>query len=189
MGNPKKRRSSRRSHRRHHRRSSRSSIFRNPIGGSVAAVMGPAKEMISKQFLVEASSLALGFVLPGIVTSKFVPASYRNTAAKGYAVKVAVIAGLAGATSLWNKRVSKAILMGGGVSLVLDIYTDFVAPMLGGVLGAASAPAALPAPAGGTATYYGDRGVGTFYGDNGLGAYEGASIGSAFGGAGDNAYA
>jgi hypothetical protein len=163
-------------------------IFRNPIGGSVAAVAGPAKEMFSKENVVQASSIALGFVLPGIVTNKFVPVAWRNTALKGYAVKVGVIAVLAGATSMVSKRVSKAILIGGSVSLVLDLYTDFVAPMLGGLVGAAPAPA-LPAPAGGTATYFGDRGVGTYFGDNGLGAYDGASIGAAFGGVGDAAYA
>jgi hypothetical protein len=184
MGNPRRRK---------HRRSRRSrslSLLRNPIGGSVAAVAAPVKEMASKEFLIQASSVALGFVLPGIVTSRVVPINWRDTALKGYAVKVAVVAGLAGAASLVNKRVSKAILLGGGVSIALDIYTDFVAPALSGVLGGGSVPAALPAPAGGTATYFGDRvSLATYYGDQGLAGAEGASIGAAFGGQGDAAFA
>lgn len=183
MGNPRKRRSHRRSHRRASRRGRRHSLFSNPIGGSLSAVSAPVKEMISKDFLMEASSVAAGFVLPGIVTNKFVPATWRNTPMKGYAVNIGTVAVVAALASFVNKRASKAILLGGGVKVILDLYTDFVAPMLGSVVSAAPATPALPAPAGGTATYFGDRGMGTFYGDNGLGSFDGASIGAAFGSA------
>lgn len=180
MGNPKRRRSHRRTRR--SRRSSSRSLFRNPIGGSISAVSAPVREMASVPFLLEVTSLAGGFVLPGIVTNRFVPLGWRNTALKGYAVKVGVIAGLSALAGLKSRKLSRAVLVGGGISLVLDLYTDFAAPAISGVLGRVSSAPALPAPAGGAATYFGDRGMGTFYGDEGLGSFEGSSIGAAFGG-------
>jgi len=131
--------------------------------------------MISKDFLTEAVAVAVGFVLPNIVMTSVVPAQFRDARWKGYGSKVAVVAVLAGAAGMFSKRVSKAILLGGGVSILLDLYTDFVAPMVAGGL----APSSVKA-------FYGedgDPGMGAFYGtegDPGSGLGDGRSIGEAF---------
>jgi hypothetical protein len=175
IGNPRRRKA--RKGRKSHRRSRRSvSIFRNPIGGSLSAITSAPKQMISKDFLTEAASVSVGFVLPNIVMT-YLPANLRDARWKGYASKVAVVAVLAGASGMVSKRVSKAILLGGGVSLLLDLYADFVAPMLHG--GGAPAP-------GGTAAFFGeegDPGMGAFFGndnDPGAGLGDGRAIGEAF---------
>lgn len=176
IGNPRRRkaRKARRTRRSSHRAVS---IFRNPLGSSLAAVTSAPRQMISKDFLTEAASVAVGFVLPNIVMTNL-PANLRDQRWKGYASKVAVVAVLAGASGMVSKRVSKAILLGGGVSILLDLYTDFVAPMIHGVGGA-------PAPSG-TAAFFGegnDPGMGAFYGtegDPGSGLGDGRAIGEAF---------
>lgn len=177
MGNPRRRKSHRKSHRRTRRSSRSMSIFRNPLGASLSGITAAPRQMISKDFLMEAASVAVGFVLPNIVMTNL-PASLRDSRLKGYAAKVAVVAVLAGASGMVSKRVSKAILLGGGVSLLLDLYTDFVAPMIHGVV--------APAPAA-TAAFYGnpgDPGMSAFYGNPGdpgvSGLGDGAAIGEAF---------
>lgn len=192
MGNPRRRKSHRRHHRRSHRRAR--GLFSNPsFGGSISAVTAPVKEMVRKDFLVEAVSVAAGVMLPAVVTTRFIPAAWRNTTFKGYAVKAGVVAGISAFASIaFGKKVSRAVLLGGGVSLALDIYTDFVGPMVGNAVGSMlPAPTgALPAPAPGAATYFGDRNLAAWYGGHdGLSDASGASIGSAFGGMGDQAYA
>lgn len=176
MGNPRRRKS--RKARRSHRRSRSVSVFRNPLG-SLSGITSAPKEMLSKDFLTEAASVAVGFVLPNIVMTSL-PTTLRDARWKGYASKVAVVAILSGASSMVSKRVSKAILLGGGVSLLLDLYTDFLAPMIHGTAtAAASAPAA-------TASFYGNpgdpgAGMGAFYGNPGdPGLSDGAAIGEAF---------
>lgn len=177
MGNPRRRKSHRKA-RRSSRRSSRSmSIFRNPLGSSLSGITSAPRQMISKDFLTEASAVAVGFVLPNIVMTSL-PAQMRDARWKGYASKVAVVAVLAGASGMVSKRVSKAILLGGGVSLLLDLYTDFVAPMIHGVM--------TPSAPSGTAAFYGegnDPGMGAYYGEPGnpgSGLGDGAAIGEAF---------
>ena len=172
-GNPMARR--KKSHKRRSRRSSRSMAFRNPLGSSLSAITSSPRQMISKDFLTEASAVAVGFVLPNIVITNL-PANLRDARWKGYASKVAVVAVLAGASGMVSKRVSKAILLGGGVSLLLDLYTDFVAPLMSGG----------SAPQGGTAAFFGedrDPGMGAFFGnegDPGSGLGDGRAIGEAF---------
>lgn len=174
MGNPR-RRKSRKSHRRARRSSRSMSIFRNPVGGLVRSVSSGPREMLSKSFLTEAASVAVGFVLPNMVMTSL-PTSMRDAKWKGYASKVAVVAVLAGGASMVSKKVSKAILLGGGVSLLLDLYADYIAPTIHGVI--------APAAPTGTAAFYGnpgDPGMGAFYGNPGdPGLSDGASIGEAF---------
>lgn len=175
MGNPRRRRKSHRKARRSSRRSV--SIFRNPLGASLSGITSAPRQMISKDFLTEASAVAVGFVLPNLVMTNLPPAM-RNSRLKGYASKVAVVAVLAGASSMVSKRVSKAILLGGGVSILLDLYADFVAPMIQGVM--------TPSAPTGTAAFYGeagDPGMGAYYGEPGnpgSGLGDGAAIGEAF---------
>jgi hypothetical protein len=154
MGNPR-RRKSRKSHRRSHRRSR--SLYSNPAFGGV---LSAPKELIKKDFMTEAASVAAGFVLPNLVMARL-PAAFRDATWKGYASKVAVIAVLSGAAKMVSARASRAILLGGGVSLLLDVYADFIAPAIGGMTRPGTA---------GVDAYYGDRadGMGAYYGD-GLG--------------------
>ncbi len=178
MGNPR-RRKSRKSHRKSHRRSNRGlRLYSNP---GISSALSAPKEMISKDFITEAASVAAGFVLPNVVMS-YLPTTFRDAPWKGYASKVAVVAVLSGAANMVSKRASKAILLGGGVSLLLDLYTDYLAPMIHGTAAApaASAPASV-------AAFYGNAGdpgyLGAFYGNNGdpgSGLSDGGAIGEAF---------
>lgn len=168
----------RKSHkRRSHRRSSRRSrglALSNPL----PAVLSAPSQMIKKDFVTEAASVAAGFVIPGMILPRL-PVSMRDSTLKAYAAKVVIVAGLAGGASLVNKRLSRAVLLGGGVSLLLDVWTDFVAPSV----------MRIGAPAAAVNAYYGDPGdpgVGAFYGQAGDPGV-GASIGDAFGGGDDAA--
>ena len=173
IGNPRRRK--RRSHRKSHRRSL---VRRNPMG----AVLAAPRQMVSKDFLTEAASVAAGFVLPNLILPQL-PLAVRDATWKAYASKVAVIAALSGAASMVNKRVSRAILLGGGVSVLLDAWTDFVAHALMG--------GGTPRPSGGTSAYWGDpgdpgAGVSAYWGNPGEPGV-GASIADAFGGESEGA--
>ena len=179
-GNPMSKRKSRKGRKSRRRSSRRSvSIFRNPLGSSLSGITSAPRQMISKDYLMEAAAVAVGFVMPNVLMVKL-PDTMRDAQWKGYASKVLVVAVLAGGSSAVSKRVGKAILLGGGVSILLDLYTDFVAPMVMG-MGAES-----PAPASGTSAYFGeggDPGVGAYYGeggDPGSGLGDGRAIGEAF---------
>ena len=111
----------------HHRRSSSLAIFKNPLPGVLAA----PKEMLRTDFVTEAAAVAVGFIVPGIAMT-YLPVSLRNAPWKGYLSKFGVIAALGGGVSLVSKRTGRAILLGGGVALLLDLYTDYVHPMIAG---------------------------------------------------------
>lgn len=153
MGNPRRRKSSHKSKRRSHRRSRSMSLYSNP---AMSGVLAAPKALFKKDFVTEAASVAAGFVLPNIVMARL-PASFRNATWKGYASKIAVVAVLAGASNMVSKRVSKAILLGGGVSLLLDVYADFIAPAISGLAPKMS----------GVDAFYGNHpsGMGAYYGD------------------------
>lgn len=160
IGNPRrKRKHARRSYRRSHRRSS-SRLFHNPGGKALAAVFAGPKEMASMEFVKDAASVAAGFVLPNMIVAKL-PAQFRDSRPKLYVSKVVVIAGVSAAASVVSKRAAKMILLGGGVSLLLDLWMDFAAPM---IAGAGAGAAHAPAP--GTGVYYGPE-VGVYYGGEG----------------------
>lgn len=136
----------RRKHRRHSRRS-----LSNPF--SANALLATPKEMISSQFVMEAAGVAAGFVLPNMAMN-YLPVGWRSTTMTYYASKVATVAVLSAAASMVSKRVGKFVMVGGGVSLLLDLYTEFV----GGKAPTSPAPAA---PAG-TQAFYGN--LGAYYG-------------------------
>lgn len=162
IGNPHRRK--RRKHaRRSHRRARR---YSNPaIGRSLAAFTSGPREMATTGFLQEAGSVAVGFVAPNLLLP-MLPAQWRDSRWKVYASKVAVVSALAaGANAFVSKRVAKAVLLGGGVSLLLDAYADFVLPLLGG---------AGPSLRDGVGAYYGDP---TGGGQEALGAYYGDPTG------------
>lgn len=154
IGNPRKRRKARKtSHRRSSRRRSRG-LFANPGGKALTSILAAPREMATMDFAKDAASVAAGFVLPNMLVARL-PANLRDSRMKVYGSKVAVIAGLSAAASMVSKRASKMILLGGGVSLLLDAWVDFLAPALGQGGGAPS-----------TAAYYGDEGgTGVYYGD------------------------
>lgn len=137
----------RRHHRRHHRRS-----LSNPFSAN-ALLSGP-KEMISSQFIMEAAGVAAGFVLPNMAMN-YLPVGWRSTTMTYYAAKVATVAVLSAAGSMVSKRIGKFVLLGGGVSLMLDLYAEFMQ----GKMPVAAAPAA-GAPA--TSAFYGN--LGAYYG-------------------------
>ncbi len=154
IGNPRKRRKSRKSSRRSSRRSRGMRLFANPGGKALSSILSGPKEMATMDFAKDAASVAAGFVLPNMLVAKL-PANFRDSRVKVYGSKVAVIAGLSAAASMVSKRASKMILLGGGVSLLLDVWVDWIAPALGH--GAA--------PAAGTGVYYGEEpGMGVYYG-------------------------
>lgn len=162
VGNPRKGRRHKMA-KRHHRRTRRSYGLRlNPSGALQKVLSGP-KEMIRMDFVKEAASVAVGFVLPNLVINRL-PTTFRDATWKVYASKVVVVSGLSAVAGIWNKRISRAIMLGGGISILLDLYADFLAPYIG----AATAAAAPKAGA-----YYGD-GIGTYYGTDGVGEGEGA---------------
>lgn len=162
IGNPRKRRKShKKSHRRSSRRSHGMTLFSNPGGKALSAVLAAPREMATAEFAKDAASVAAGFVLPNMIVAKL-PANLRDSRVKVYGSKVAVIAGLSAAASIVSKRAAKMVLLGGGVSLLLDAWVDWIAPALG--QGGPAAPA-------GTGVYYGDNdGVGVYYGTDGVGS-------------------
>lgn len=137
----------RRKHRRHRRSLS------NPF--SANALLATPKEMISSQFIMEAAGVAAGFVLPNMAMN-YLPVTWRSTPMTYYASKVGTIAVLSAAGSMINKRVGKFIMVGGGVSLLLDIYTELVK-------GVNPTPAAPAPSATGTQAFYGN--LGAYYGN------------------------
>ncbi len=137
-----------RRHRRHHRRS-----LSNPFSAN-ALLSGP-KEMISSQFIMEAAGVAAGFVLPNMAMN-YLPITWRSTTISYYASKVATVAVLSAAGSMVSRRVGKFVLLGGGVSLMLDLYTEFVGGH--GPVPTAPAPGTTPA----TNAFYGN--LGAYYG-------------------------
>lgn len=138
--------------RRHHRRSR---SLMNPF--SAKGLLSTPKEMLSKEFLVESVSTAAGFMAPNILMG-YLPATMRSSKPLFYLSKVGVVAVLAGVTSTVNKKAGRFVLIGGGVSLLLDLWAEWKAHSM--------TPTA-PAPAAGTSAYYGPGGMGAFYGDGG----------------------
>ncbi len=137
-----------RKHRRHHRRS-----LSNPF--SANALLATPKEMISSQFIMEAAGVAAGFVLPNMAMN-YLPVTWRSSVMTYYASKIATVAVLSAAGSMVSKRIGKFVLVGGGVSLMLDLYTELTK----GTSPAATAPATTGAPA--TNAFYGN--LSAYYG-------------------------
>lgn len=137
----------RRKHRRHHRRA-----LSNPF--SANALLAVPKEMISSQFIMEAAGVAAGFVLPNMAMN-YIPVGWRSTTITYYASKVGTIVALTAAGSMVSKRIGKFVMVGGAVSLMLDLYTE----LMKGVSPAATAPATAPA---GTQAFYGN--LSAYYG-------------------------
>lgn len=139
----------RRHHRRHHR------ALRNPF--SASSLMATPKEMISTQNIMEAAGVAAGFILPSMVMN-YLPVTWRSTTLTYYASKVGTIVVLSAAGAVVSKRVAKFVLVGGTVSLLLDLYAEFVK----GVMPVATAPGTAPAAAPGTSAFYGN--LSAYYG-------------------------
>lgn len=133
-------------HRRHRRRS-----LMNPF--SPSGLLSKPKEMMTKEFATEAVSTAAGFIAPNIVLG-YLPTTFRDSKVKFYASKVLVIAGLSAVSGTVSKKASRYVLIGGGVSLLLDLWAEFKAR---------TTPAPAPA-ATGTSAYYGDN-MSAYYGD------------------------
>lgn len=139
--------------RRHHRRS-----YSNPF--SPKALLDQPKQLLKADFAMEAVAVTGGFVLPGMVMN-YVPVNFRDVPWKFYLSKVAVISGLAAAGTMIKPRIGRMILLGGGVSLLMDVFQTFMSH--------SAAPAAAKAYYGpGIHAYYGDldaSGVSTDSGD------------------------
>jgi hypothetical protein len=159
VGNPGRRHRRRKHHmaRRHKRRRT----FSNPAG--IKGLISAPREMIKGSFVVEAAWIAGGFVLPGMVLG-YVPGNIRGPQRwKYYVSKVATIAVVAVAAGMASKRARRLVLLGGGVSLLLDVWTDFVS-MRGGITGVRGVD--------GTEAFYGNPGmpgVSAYYGTPGVG--------------------
>ena len=144
IGNPRRKRR-RKSSRRRRRNPARALALR----GTPRRLMSQAREIVSVGFAQDAAAAAVGFVLPDMVV-RVLPPVLRDSQLKVYASKVGAVAALAVAGNMVSKRIGRMIALGGGISLALDIWTDFAAPIMGGVV-----------PAGASA-YYGtaeDSGV------------------------------
>ena len=146
----RRRKSSMARKKRSHRR--RRHALSNPF--SVSALMSKPKEMFTKDFATEAVSVAAGFMGPNIVLG-YVPPQFRDTKIKFFAVKTAVVIGLSAGAGIVSKRASRMVLIGGGVSILLDLWQDWQA---------SQAPKAPAAP--GTGAYYGPEGTGAYYGND-----------------------
>jgi hypothetical protein len=109
--------------------------------------------MISTENLMSAASVAAGFVLPNMAMS-YLPVGWRSTTIGYYASKVGTVVVLTAAGSMISKRVAQYILLGGSVSLILDLYTEWMS-------GKSPAPTA-PAASTGTQAFYGN--LGAYYG-------------------------
>lgn len=155
-----------RRHRRHHRRHSRGMIGRllgNP-GGMVGTITSPVKELASVDTLMDAGIAAVGFVVPNMVVTRL-PAAFRDSTVKAYASKVGAVVAVSAVGGLVSKKAGKLLLLGGAVGLVLDLYTDFVAPHLMGAVHAA--PQAAPANRPALSHWFGNSSrLGAWYGDN-----------------------
>ncbi len=152
LGNPRKRRHkhmARKRHHRHHRRS-----HSNPF--SANALLATPKEMISSDNLMSAASVAAGFVLPNMAMN-YLPATWRSTTITYYVSKVGTVVALTAVGSMVSKRIAKFILLGGSVSILLDLYTEW---MSGKSPAPAVAPTTTTAPA--TSAFYGN--LSAYYG-------------------------
>lgn len=143
----------RKRHHRHHRRH-----LSNPF--SASSLMAAPKAMASSQFIMEAAGVAAGFVLPNMAMN-YLPVTWRSSLMTYYASKVATVAVLSAVGSMVSRRVGKFVMVGGGVSLLLDLYTEFVSGK--GPLPTGPAPAGTTAPA--TGAFYGP--LGAYYGGMG----------------------
>jgi hypothetical protein len=143
----------RKSHRKRRRHSR--SLLSNPFS-SVSGLLSKPKEMFTKEFALQATATAAGFMAPNIVMN-YIPVQFRASKMTFYLSKIAVVAGLSTAVGMVNKTASRAVLIGGGVSLLLDLWAEYQAHAK-----ATATPA--PAPAG-TSAFYGP-GMGAFYGDS-----------------------
>lgn len=110
--------------------------------------------MLKPDFAMEAVAVTGGFVLPGMVMN-YIPVTFRDVPWKFYLSKVAVISGLTAVGSMIKPRLGRMVLLGGGVSLLMDVFQTFMA-------------ARSPAPAT-TKAYYGP-GIHAYYGDMEQGA-------------------
>jgi len=144
VGNPRRKRRTKVAKRKSHRRIKYSVMRLNP-GGALAKVLSGPKEMIRMDFVKEAASVAVGFVLPNMVVTRL-PTNFRDATWKVYASKVVVVSGLSALAAMWNKKVSRAVMLGGGISILLDLYADYILPNIGGAT-ASAAPK--------TSAYYG----------------------------------
>lgn len=155
MGNPARKSRRKRKHtmakRRRHKRSYGRALS-NPF--SVSSILAAPKEMVSSQFIMEAAGVAVGFVAPTMVMN-YLPATWKSQTWSYYLSKVGVIAGLYTVGRMVSPRVARFVLVGGGVSLMLDLYTEVIS-------GKSPAMVPAPAPTTGTQTYYGD--LSTYYG-------------------------
>ena len=170
-GNPR-RKHTMKHRRKSHRRARRGGLLRLNPGGALAAITAGPREMISGEFVKEAVSVTAGFLVPGFLMPRL-PLVLRDATWKAYASKMVLVGGISAVAGMAvSKRVGKLVLLGGGVSILMDLYADFVAPMLSGVM----APRAV-APSSGTSMYYGNAG------DPGMS--DGYDLASFYGNAGD----
>lgn len=155
LGNPSHKRHRRKKHMARHRRrhKRRHYALSNPF--SVKGILSRPKEMFTKSFAMDALGAAIGLAGTNIALG-YVPANFRNSTFKLFASKVGVIVGLSALTGAVSRRVSQMVLIGGGASLLLDLWALWQART-------------TPAPAPGTSAYYGDQGTGAFYGDMNMG--------------------
>lgn len=141
-------------------------LFRNPGGAALAAVTSGPREVLKGDFIKDALAVSTGFLVPNQVLMRL-PAAMINTPVKAYLSKTGLImVGAAIAGKVGGPRARRGVLIGGALGLVVDIWTDYVSPMI--------TKASAGAPAAGTGAYYGDRGMGAYYGDRGVGGvYDG----------------
>jgi hypothetical protein len=174
MSNPKRRRSRhKRSHRRHHHRRRSLTLFRNPGGAVVSAVTSGPREVLKGEFIKDALAVSAGFMIPNQVLMRL-PASMINSPVKAYLSKAGlIVVGAAIAGKVGGPKARRGVLLGGALGLAVDLWTDYVSPMIDKA-GSASKPA-------GTAMYYGeDRQLGAYYGERGMGGiFDGPGAGEA----------
>lgn len=130
--------------------------------GAPGRILSQAQQIATVGFMQDAASAAVGFVLPDMAV-RMLPPIWRDQPWKVYASKLGAVATITVIGNMWNRKVGRMIALGGGMSLALDLWTDFVAPLVSGVLpGAPGAPTME-----GTEYYYGtseDTGVGHYWG-------------------------
>lgn len=113
--------------------------------------------MFTKEYATQAVAGAIGFIAPSIAL-QYVPIGFKDSKIKYYGSKIMVIAGLSAVSSLVskNKNFARMVLIGGGISLLMDLWAEWQAR---------SRPAA-PATASGTSAFYGDDNMSAYYGDD-----------------------
>lgn len=145
------------------RRRSRRRSYRNPAALSIRGVTGAVKGIASVSFAQEAAFAAVGFLGTKAIMTQL-PAVLVDQPWKQIASQVGVVAGMSVVASKFvSRKAGRLIALGGGMGIALDLYAQFVLPLLGDMGGGASS---------GTSTYYGtddDSGVA----DAGMGAYYG----------------